>query len=92
MSDEEVAVLNRKMDKVLSILNNDNETGRQGLVSEVIDMRNQFAHFISEYNKDKSEKEGKDKVWKIVWGAIGAGILWVFKAIGTLIASLFTHA
>jgi len=91
MSDEEVAILNRKMDKVLSILNNDGETGRPGLVAEVIDIRNKFVTFVAEYNRDKAEKVGKDKVWRIVWGAVGAGILWLFKTIGTAIMALFTH-
>lgn len=91
MSDEEVAVLNRKMDKVLSILNNDGETGRPGLVAEVIDIRNKFVTFVAEYNRDKAEKSGKDKVWRIVWGAVGAGLLWIGKAIAGAVASLFTH-
>ena len=91
MSDEEVAVLNRKMDKVLSILNNDEETGRPGLVAEVTDIRNKFITFVAEYNRDKAEQVGKDKVWKVVWGAVGAGVIWVITKIGAAIWSLFTH-
>ena len=91
MSDEEVAVLNRKMDKVLSILNNDEETGRPGLVAEVTDIRNKFITFVAEYNRDKAEQVGKDKVWKVVWGAVGAGVIWVITKIGAAILSLFTH-
>jgi len=91
MSDEEVAVLNRKMDKVLSILNNDGDTGRKGLVAEVADIRNIVVTHVAKYNLDKAEKAGKDKVWRIVWGAVGAALLWIGKAIAGAIASLFTH-
>lgn len=91
MSDEEVAVLNRKMDRVLGILENDGGTGRPGLVAEVAEIRNIVIGHIANYTKDKAEKNGADRVWKVVWGSVGAGVLWVITEIGAVIWSLFTH-
>jgi len=92
MAGEEVAILNRKMDRVLSILENDDKTSKPGLVSEVSEIRTIMVNHITRYNMETSEKKGKDKVWRIVYGGIGAFLLWLFKTIGAAIAAVFTHA
>jgi len=91
MSDEEVAVLNRKMDRVLGILESDGGTGRPGLVAEVAEIRNIVIGHIANYTKDKAEKKGADRVWKIVYGSIGGALLWIVTKIGSFIWALFTH-
>ena len=75
MSDAEVQVLNRKMDRILLILENDDHTETKGLVSQVADIRRDFHKFVADYNIDMAVKRGKDTVWKIVWGFIGALVL-----------------
>lgn len=75
MSDEEVRQLSRKLDRVLDILNNDDETGEKGLVARVADLTSDFKGFVAQYNIDQAVKKGKATVWKIVWGAVGAAIL-----------------
>jgi len=85
MSDEQVRQLNRKMDKVLAILHNDDDTGKPGLVAEVTEIRNKFVGFVAQYNIDQAVRKGKDTVWRIVWGAVGAFLLLVAKFLGAII-------
>lgn len=89
MSEAAVNALNRKMDRVLDILENDDRTGEKGLVTQFGDLRQEFHAFLRQYNIDQAVKRGKDIVWRIVWGAVGGGVLaalWAFiKFLGTLI-------
>lgn len=87
MSENEVRILNRKMDRILLILENDAGTGSKGLVTQVSDLRDNFHNFVHQYNIDQATKRGKDTVWKIVWGAVGAGLLAVGKFIVGLIVN-----
>ena len=79
MSGHEVAVLSRKMDRILNILENDESTGSKGLIAQVNELKNNFYKFVNKYNIDQAKKKGKETVWKIVWGTVGAGLLAVGK-------------
>ena len=93
MSENEVAVLNSKMDRVLFILNNDEGTGKKGLVAQVNDLtksmdshKQEFADFVKKKDLEEANKEGWDRAWKIIYGAIGAIGVFLVKAIGTAIS------
>ena len=87
MSETEVKSLNRKMDRILLILENDASTGAKGLVTQVTELKVNFYQFVNKYNIDQAVKRGKDTVWKIVWGAVGAGLITGIK----YIVNLFLH-
>lgn len=79
MSDAEVAILNRKMDKVLSILNNDKDNGTPGLVSQVTDLR-QFVHqFVATYNVNEAVRARDQKWWIIIWSSLSTGMIFLGK-------------
>jgi len=88
MSESEVRTLNKKVDKIILILQNDDETDKKGLVSEFIDLKRSFYVFVNQYNIDQALKKGKDTVWKIVWGAVGASII----TLGKFFIGLFLKA
>ena len=79
MSTEEVKALSRKMDRILFILDNDDDTGSKGLVARLDDLKSQFHDFVAQYNIDKAIKKGGDTVWKIVWGAVGGTLVLIGK-------------
>lgn len=81
MSDQEVAALSRKLDRVLSILENDNRTGDKGLVTQVSDLRDSFYGFRNQYNIDVAIRKTRDTIWKIIWGSIGAILIEVVNFI-----------
>lgn len=89
MSTEEIRSLNHKVDKILFILNNDEDTGRKGLVAEVAELTADFHAFLRQYNIDQAVKRGKDVVWKIIWGGIGGGILAGMWALLKFLGSFF---
>ena len=43
------------------------------------ELKNNFYKFVNKYNIDQAKKKGKETVWKIVWGTVGAGLLAVGK-------------
>lgn len=88
MSSEEVTILNRKVDRILDILNNHDETNEKGLVTKVSDLTREFRKFVHQYDIDQAIKKGKATVWNIVWGAVGAFII----AMGKFLISLIPHA
>lgn len=89
MSDAEVKSLSRKMDRILFILDNDEDTESKGLVAQFADLKKQFHSFVSQYNIDQAVKKGKDTVWKIVWGSAGAALLLILKAAIAFVLKLF---
>lgn len=79
MSDAEVAILNRKMDKVLSILNNDKDNDKPGLVSEVTTLK-QFVHqFVANYNINEAVRARDQKWWIIIWSSLSTGMIFLGK-------------
>lgn len=95
MSEREVAVLNSKMDRVLFILNNDEGTGKKGLVAQVNDLKStmdihkqEFTDFVKKKDLEEASKAGWDSAWKIIYGAIGALLVFLGKAIATAVSHL----
>jgi hypothetical protein len=72
MSDVQIRQLDKKMDRVLLILENDHGTGKKGLVARVDDLQKDFDSFITKYESDRAYKKGKQTVWSIVFGFVGA--------------------
>lgn len=89
MSEAQISAVNRRLDRILDILENDERTDEKGLVTRVSDLTCEFHSFRTQYNIDQAIKRGRDIVWKIVWGIVGAGIgagLWAFlKFLGSLL-------
>lgn len=95
MSENEVAVLNSKMDRVLFILNNDEGTGKKGLVAEVKELKQtidshkqEFTDFVKKKDLEDAGKAGWDKAWKIIYGAVGALLVFLGKEIVTAVSHL----
>lgn len=77
--------LGTKMDNINFILNNNHDTGKKGLVGEFQEHRQAFYNFVAQYNIDQAVKRGRNAVWTIVCGAIGAGLVFAAKAIVTIL-------
>jgi hypothetical protein len=75
MSDEEVAILTRKIDKVINYLHNDEGTGEKGLIAKVNDLKRELTEFKVEYEKNQAVKKAQIGIY----GFLGGGILWLAK-------------
>lgn len=85
----------RKLDRVLSYLENDDLTGKKGLVSEVAQMKTDHARveskldiFIADFKKKEAVTTAIKNTKATIFGAIGAGLIYILK---TLAEKLFTH-
>lgn len=78
MSEKDIEVLKRDVQKILSYLHNDEGTGEKGLVAEFADHKIQFNKFVINYNNEQIEK----KVKQGIYGAIGGGALAILIFIG----------
>lgn len=84
MSQDEVQVLNAKMDKVLGYLHNDSGTGELGLVAgfnahkkEFIEHKTEFKDFKHKYEKDQAVRKAKIGVWATIGGAVALFGKWI---------------
>lgn len=68
----DITTLDRKVDRILNILENDSRTNQKGLVTQVAELKNNFYGFRNQYNTDVAVKKTKDTIWKVIWGAVGA--------------------
>jgi len=68
-------VLEKKVDRILFILENDDATDKKGLVSRVTSLEERLKDFISQYNNDQSYKKGRNAVISFIFGVLGAGLL-----------------
>lgn len=71
----------KKLDRIIYILNNDEGTGQPGLVSQVKSMQGKVNLFIEEYEKKEAVKKGKLGLMATIFGAIGTSIAFFFKYI-----------
>lgn len=74
MSDIQIRQLDKKMDRVLLILENDHGTGKKGLVARVDELQKDFDSFINQYRTDRAFKKGKQTALSVVLGFLGAAL------------------
>jgi len=71
MPPDEIRKLEYKLDRVLFLLNDDDGTKRQGLVSEVADLKTAFYSFLKQYNIDQAVKRGRNAAFTVMFGFFG---------------------
>lgn len=81
MSIEEIQVLNRKVDRILSYLHNDEGTGTKGLVAEVADLKKNFNDFMISYKLEKAFKKGQIGIIAFIGGGLVLLVEWLIKII-----------
>lgn len=79
MSDHEVEILNRKVDRILSFLDNDTASGRQGLVSEVADLKKWIHSHVAQYNIDQAIRKRDLKWTATIFSALGTTFIFIIK-------------
>lgn len=82
MPKEEIDEINDKLDKIISLMYNDVETNRKGLVQKLDDLEKVVDKIIL----NAKVINAKRSVWMLVIGAIGAGVVFIAKAV---IAKIF---
>jgi hypothetical protein len=80
MSEKETSELSKKLDRVLYILDNDEKTGRKGLVSSVYEIRNELDDVLEANRTAEAVKKGQ----MAIYGAIGAFCLWLLGILAKL--------
>lgn len=85
MSDKDVEVLKRDVQKILNYLHNDDGTGKKGLVAEVAQLQSDFSTFKRSYEDNQLVK----KTAIGIYGAIGAGIMLCLKWFGAFLIEHF---
>ena len=70
MSEHDVEVLKRDVQKILSYLHNDEETGIKGLVAEVSSLKKSFNDFIVAYSLEKAFKKGQIAIIGSIGGLV----------------------
>lgn len=81
MSDKDVEVLKRSVDRILQILENDDKTDSKGLVATVHTMQTDLYAFIQEYKKKEAITKAVKNTKLAIWGMIGSALLWVLEKI-----------
>lgn len=89
MSTDEMQALERKVDRILSYLHNDEGTGKKGLVAAFEDHKAQMDNFMSTYATEQQVKKAKMGVWGAVGGAALTFLVFIGKAIGGWIVEHF---
>jgi len=77
MPPNEVQELKNKLDRIAGFINNDTATGTPGLVQQVRDIRKDLDKLIDSIALERERR----KVWGVVFGAIGAGLVWLAQRI-----------
>ena len=70
MSDRDVDVLKRDVQKILIYLHNDQGTGQKGLVAEVQDLKVKVDKFISKYEQAQAVKKATIGAWATIGGVV----------------------
>lgn len=81
MSERDVEILKRDVQKILNYLYNDEGTGKKGLVADVDKIKLDLYKFINDHNVSEQVKKARTSLIGMIAGAIGAGILWVIEII-----------
>lgn len=81
MSDHDVEVLKRDVQKILFYLNNDEDTGEKGLVSAFRSHEKEFKDFKTKYEKEQAEKRARMGVYGAIGGAVLTFLVFIGKAL-----------
>ncbi len=82
MSDKDVEVLKRDVQRILNYLHNDEDTGTKGLVAEVAMLKKSFGDFMTIHKAEKAFKKGQI----VAFVAIGTAAGWALEFIIKLLA------
>lgn len=85
MSDKDVEILKRSVDKILFYLHNDEGTGNKGLIAEVKQLSHDFNEFKSKYETGQAVKKATIGVWATIGGFVALIARWV----GTILIEHF---
>lgn len=77
MSDKDVEVLKRDVQKILFYLHNDNGTGQKGLVAEVAEMKVKLEKIITDQKTAQAVKKATIGAWATIGGVMALLIKWV---------------
>jgi hypothetical protein len=77
MSETEVQTLNKKVDKILYYLHNDNETGNKGLIAEFRDHKTSVDKFMEEYNTKEKVKRATAIAYTTAGGTAAIFLKWI---------------
>lgn len=71
--------LEKKVDKILGYLHNDEGTGTKGLVADFADHKKKFNEFVTKYENEQSIKK-RDHFWiSGIFGAVGTAVTFIGK-------------
>lgn len=71
--------LEKKVDRILFYLQNDDGTGRKGLVAEFHDHKEKVNDFMAKYETQQEIKRTKLTIWGAVGGSIISTLVFLFK-------------
>lgn len=77
MSDKDVEVLKRDVQKILIYLHNDQGTGQKGLVAEVQDLKVKVDNFITSYEQSQAVRKSTIGAWATIGGFVALVAKWV---------------
>lgn len=77
MSDKDVEVLKRNVDKILNYLHNDEETGTKGLVAELAELKRSFIDFKIKYDTSQAVKKATIGAWATIGGLVALAAKWL---------------
>lgn len=72
----------KKLDKILSYLHNDEGTGEKGLIADFAEHKKQFNDFVVRYETEQQVKKAKIGVLAGVVSIIATALVFVVKSIG----------
>lgn len=85
MSDKDVEILKRNVDKILFYLHNDEGTGNKGLIAEVKQLSHDFSEFKNKYDTSQAVKKATVGAWATIGGIIALFI----KSVATFLLEHF---
>ena len=85
MSDKDVEVLKRNVDKILLLLNSDDNTKRMGVVEKLDKLSSDFHKFVNKYEQSQAVKKATIGAWATIGGIVALAAKWV----GTIIINHF---
>lgn len=81
---QDFANVQKSLQRIETCLISDDEIGRTGLVQQVKDINfkvNEIDQIVKNIQKDAELATARRSVWATVFGAIGAGLIWLLDKI-----------
>lgn len=85
MSDKDVEILKRSVDKILLLLNSDDDTKRMGVVEKLDKLSFDFNYFVTKYEQSQAVKKATIGAWATIGGLIAL----VLKSVASFIFEHF---